>query len=129
KTPDSATNGWFFNLRDNTDILDTQNGGFTSFGTVLGNGMDVVDAIASLHWGSFEDPQFGLPATFTTFGAAELPLRNYTNADYTAFKTPGLDNIVDVFSITVVPPWQNPLGRFDINNDATLTPFDALLII
>lgn len=46
--PDSATNQWFINLVDNSSSLDPQNGGFTVFGTVLGNGMAVVDAIASL---------------------------------------------------------------------------------
>ena len=46
--PDSATSEWFFNLRNNADVLDLQNGGFTSFGEVVGNGMAVVDAIGAL---------------------------------------------------------------------------------
>ena len=45
--PDSATSQWFVNLNDNTD-LDTQNDGFTTFAQVLGDGMDVVDAVAAL---------------------------------------------------------------------------------
>lgn len=45
--PNSATSEWFFNLRDNRDILDGQNGGFTSFGQII-TGQDVVDAIAAL---------------------------------------------------------------------------------
>ena len=47
--PDSATNQWFFNLGDNAANLDSQNGGFTVFGEVLGDAdLAVVDAIASL---------------------------------------------------------------------------------
>lgn len=45
--PNSATNQWFVNLKDNVS-LDTSNGGFTVFGNILGNGMEIVDAIDSL---------------------------------------------------------------------------------
>ncbi len=46
--PDSATSQWFFSVNHNTENLDNQNGGFTVFGFVLGDGMDVVDAIVAL---------------------------------------------------------------------------------
>lgn len=46
--PDSATSQWFFNLVDNSADLDEQNGGFSVFGEVIGDGMQVVDAIADL---------------------------------------------------------------------------------
>lgn len=46
--PDSATSEWFVNLADNSANLDAQNGGFTVFGEVVCDGMDVVDALAGL---------------------------------------------------------------------------------
>jgi len=45
--PDSATNQWFINLENNSGNLDFNNGGFTVFGTVLGDGMSVVDFISA----------------------------------------------------------------------------------
>ena len=47
--PNSATNQWFFNLGNNSENLDNQNGGFTVFGEVL-NEADLasIDAIAAL---------------------------------------------------------------------------------
>ena len=59
--PDSATSGWFVNLADNSGNLDDQNGGFTVFGYVLGDGMDVVDAIAALPTYDFGSPYDSLP--------------------------------------------------------------------
>lgn len=48
--PNSATSQWFFNLKNNSQSLDVKNnsGGFTVFGQVLGDGMDVVNKIAGL---------------------------------------------------------------------------------
>ena len=43
--PNSATNQWFVNLTDNSANLDNNNGGFTVFGTVLGEGMIILEAI------------------------------------------------------------------------------------
>jgi cyclophilin family peptidyl-prolyl cis-trans isomerase len=71
----SATNQWFFNLENtNASNLDAQNGGFTAFGRVLGQGMSIVDIYrtapvykASAFYG---DPS----GTFE-----ELPLRNMPN--------------------------------------------------
>ncbi len=45
--PNSASSQWFINLGNNSG-LDLVEGGFTVFGRVMGNGMQVVDAIAAL---------------------------------------------------------------------------------
>lgn len=63
--PNSATSQWFVNLNDNSANLDGQNGGFTAFGRVIGDGMTVVDSIAAL-------------STFTVAGVTDFPLVNYT---------------------------------------------------
>ncbi len=46
--PDSATDQFFYNLGDNSANLDNQNGGFTVFARVLGNGMDLISAFGTL---------------------------------------------------------------------------------
>jgi cyclophilin family peptidyl-prolyl cis-trans isomerase len=46
--PNSATSQFFVSLGDNRANLDFQNGGFTVFGRVAGNGMTVVEDISNL---------------------------------------------------------------------------------
>ena len=68
--PDSATNEWFINLADNLS-LDSSNGGFTVFGEILGNGMEVVDAIAALPVGRTQVIPFNIPIIDFTGGTLE----------------------------------------------------------
>jgi peptidyl-prolyl cis-trans isomerase A (cyclophilin A) len=87
--PNSATSQWFFNLADNTAGLDGQNGGFTVFGEVVGDGMDVIDAIAALD-------------VFNFGGAVvTIPLRNYTAADFANNEPVGADQLVTISAIVV----------------------------
>lgn len=51
--PDSADAQFFANVGDNSSNLDNQNGGFTAFGRVAGDGMDVVEAINDLPTGDY----------------------------------------------------------------------------
>jgi cyclophilin family peptidyl-prolyl cis-trans isomerase len=87
--PDSATNQWFFNLGNNSGNLDSQNGGFTAFGEVTGNGMDVVDAIAAL-------PTFAFGGAFD-----ELPLQIYTATDFGNGLDPDDRHLIIVTAIIV----------------------------
>lgn len=86
----SATNQWFINLSNNSSNLDKQNGGFTVFGQVTGNGMAIVDAIAALS-------RFNMGSSFT-----EIPLRNYTSADATANKEVTGSNFMLIQNIVVL---------------------------
>jgi len=67
--PNSATNQWFFNMTDNSANLDVQNGGFTVFGRVLGDGMDAVGAMGDAL--TYDATDYYGSTVFS-----DLPLRN-----------------------------------------------------
>ena len=105
--PNSATNQWFFNLANNSagsPQLDTQNGGFTVFGEVMLDDMDVVDAIANV--------------TVRNKGGAfgSLPLRDYSDDDHSNNVDPDADNFILVSAITVID------AAADTAADASPTP-------
>lgn len=104
----SATNQWFINLSNNSANLDAQNGGFTVFGQVTGNGMGIVDSIAALS-------RFNMKGAFT-----EIPLRNYTSADATANKDVNGSNFVLIQNIIVL--------NADPDTAASLNPTKNTLI-
>jgi peptidyl-prolyl cis-trans isomerase A (cyclophilin A) len=86
----SATNQWFINVGNNSASLDAQNGGFTVFGQVVGNGMDVIDAMNAL-------PKFAFTSPFN-----ELPLRDYTTQNFNDHIEVTDRNFVIVSSIVVI---------------------------
>lgn len=68
---DSSSNQWFINLSDNT-FLDTSSEGFTVFGEILDDGMEVIDQIAST-------PIYDLSADIDYKDAfLKVPLNNVT---------------------------------------------------
>lgn len=96
--PNSATSQFFFNLGDNSANLNNQNGGFTVFARVIGNGMAVVDAIAALPRVDLR-PRFPGQGSDPFVGAAnEVPIRGTLAPSVI---TP--DNYASVNAITVTP--------------------------
>lgn len=91
-SPNSATSQFFVNLSNNSagsSSLDTTNGGFTVFGQVIGDGMDIVDQIAMLP--TFQSSNFG-----------ELPLQNFSSADASSGLLPTDENIIIITDIVVI---------------------------
>ncbi len=75
--PNGATSGWFINLADNTSLLDTNNnGGYTVFAQILGNGMEsVLDNIAALPAENLSNlPNYGSNTPFTSIPLQKLSI-------------------------------------------------------
>ncbi|MEM8494477.1 MAG: PTPA-CTERM sorting domain-containing protein [Planctomycetota bacterium] len=108
--PDSASREWFFNLDDNTENLDNQNGGFTVFGRIIGSaGRQIVDQIAAL-------PTVNLSQEVSAFG--ELPVQNFTAGDPV-----GVENLFLVDNIDVVETDARPFSP-ETTDDTTDEPID-----
>lgn len=88
--PNSATSQFYFNLADNSQNLDVQNGGFTVFGQVLGNGMEILQEIQNL-------PVFNMGGV-----ASSIPLRNYSAADADNGVEPNAEHLVIIEDIVVI---------------------------
>ena len=92
---DTVDSQWFVNQGDNSFLDDPQrsDGGFSAFGAVLGEGMEVVDAIGALPVP--EDFGFTIGAPFNN-----QPLRNFSGSSIVEIRA---INTVIVHSVTVVP--------------------------
>ncbi len=110
--PDSATSQWFVNLAANTS-LDTNNGGFTVFGEVIGSGMAVVDAIEAV-------PTFN--ASIIHPALAELPLRDFTAGDL--LDPP--NQLILITRIGVLLP--GPVSCGDVDDDGSPSVSDRDLL-
>jgi cyclophilin family peptidyl-prolyl cis-trans isomerase len=87
--PNSATNQFFINLANNASNLNNQNGGFTVFARVAGNGMAVADAIDALPTRSY---------TTVNSNLTDTPVRGTPPAVYDP------TTLVRISTAEVIPP-------------------------
>ena len=88
-----ATSQWFINYKNNSSILDTQNGGFTVFGEVI-EGMDKINAMANLDI---------CTAVSAWPGYGDVPMPGYTSDNCADSNyVPGVENFVTIHSITII---------------------------
>lgn len=112
--PNTGTSEWFFNVNDNSSILNETNGnsgGYAVFGKVI-SGMDVVDAIAGL--------------TTHNLGSvySDIPLMNYTSGVPTADQ---VIRIVDAVVVLKTPiPSSGLTYSVQVVQPGTSTPSDLL---
>jgi|GEM_PF-2354009 len=109
--PDSATSQWFINLADNSANLDFQNGGFTVFARVLGNGMTVADEVAAL-------PRYNAGSPFDT-----IPLKDLTGNSILRVHTVETNiAIIPALSFTATSSDPDLLGVTVVDGTLKLTP-------
>ena len=103
--PNSATSQWFVNLSNNTANLDGQNGGFTVFGRIVGNGMAIVDQMAKVN-------------TYTLDGIPNFPLSNYSQGPLSS------NNFVTISNVELLTP-ELALNYFDSKSSELRLTLDA----
>ncbi len=105
--PDSATSQWFFNLTDNSDNLDNQNGGFTAFGEITdAAGLAVMDQLAAF-------PRLNMGGAFT-----DLPVQPGTTPESLNMLTDAVDieRVAVLQEVVPTNPWR--IGAVaDFNGD------------
>ena len=93
--PNSATSQFFVSVADNQANLDYQNGGFTVFGRVAGNGMTVADAISNLPNGSYN--------LYLDGSATATPFDNFPMNAASFPATMDQTKLVTINSVTTIP--------------------------
>jgi peptidyl-prolyl cis-trans isomerase A (cyclophilin A) len=113
--PNTVTSQFFINQGDNS-FLDDPNrgdGGFSAFGWVLGDGMDIVDAIGDLPLPT--DFLFSIGSPFN-----DLPLRNFSGTSIIDIRVEHTVTVNSVSELTTLPG--------DFNLDGTVGDDDLAIL-
>lgn len=108
--PNSATDQWFFNLKNNASNLDVGEGGYTVFGQIIGDGMAIIEKIAQLT--ICDASNLGSPAS--------IPMVIDDGQQCADLTVPGIENFVVINKIEI-------LDSSDVT-DADLNPVRNTLL-
>lgn len=118
--PDSATSSWFFNMGDNSASLDTNNGGYTVFGRVVGKGTNVLNNFRQIRPGrNMVDP------AALNFFCSSTPYLEELPVAYAGYACPTFSSLFTVQIIelgkadTTIPTLvlKTPLSNARVSND------------
>jgi len=121
--PNSATSEWFFNLGDNSENLDEQNGGFTVFGEIsFQSGLDVMDAIAGLETVNAS----GVDGAFTDFPVTDPDAISGNPAAINPNVSVSVDRVAVLMDLSATPPEQIQADShtFQSNRNVFVTVYD-----
>lgn len=92
--PNSATSQFFFNLNNNSANLDNAESGYSVFGELTDESMALVDQIAGYN-------KFNFAGYYNSAAFTNLPLRDYTQADYSSETLPNENNFIIIHTATI----------------------------
>jgi len=113
--PNTVTSQWFINQGDNSFLDDPArgDGGFSAFGTVLGDGMTVVDTIGDLPLPN--DFGFDIASPFN-----DLPLRDFSGTAINDIRVANTVTVNSISQLVVIPGDFNLDGQVDNDDFAIL---------
>jgi len=92
----SATSEWYFNVADNSTTLNQSNGGgYTVFGRIIGVGLNILDAISVLPRGS---------VTISSISLSDVPVRNLA----VGFVASNLVVVTNITPVAIYPGQGSP---------------------
>jgi len=121
--PNSATSEWFFNLGDNSENLDNQNGGFTVFGEIINDsGLDVMDAIAALETVDAS----GVNGAFSDFPVTDIDALSGNPGAISPAVSVSIVRVAVMQELSATPPEQIQAESFTFasNRDVFVTVYD-----
>lgn len=113
----SASSEWFINLKDNRTNLDNQNGGFTVFAQVLGNGMNIADEIGEADFFPGRLLPYSLNANPQTLinGLTSMPVQFVAEAPLPVYGCFDVTDLALIFATVTNPA--TPAGTFEFNSE------------